>query len=99
MRRVSNIAFNREFPAVTGVSQYVVGAQLSLRRDWHNLFDSEAVGIWLEGYPSIPFGFLYRKDKNRSVVLAALSRREAVPGHLEFADDLAIGQKRIVFWL
>jgi hypothetical protein len=99
MRRVSNIAYNREFAQRTGIQHFHSGDRLILRRDRENPYDSDAVGVWLSSCSGVPFGWLYRKDNNRAEVLSALDRGVEIAGHLEFQDRHTVSQKTIVFWL
>jgi hypothetical protein len=102
MKRVSNLAFNKEFPAkvaplgLTGIPRQ---NKVRIARDVGNPYDKDAVGVWLLGIPDLPddlpLGWLYRKDKNREPVLAKLDRGEAIEGHVEAVDD----KKVVVFWL
>jgi len=95
MKRVSNLAFNREFPARSGLSAIPGKNTVHLRRDRANLFDSDAVGVWLDEIPELPLGWLYRKDNNRAPVLAKLDAGGALTGHVAMQD----GKKVVVFWL
>ncbi|MBU2763356.1 MULTISPECIES: hypothetical protein [Acidithiobacillaceae] len=99
MRRVSNLAFNREFPAVSGLSGIPRDNRVELARDLHNAFDPEAVGVWLEGFPSIPLGWLYRKDSNRDALLRKLDEGGALTGHVEVQKRAGKAIKVVVFWL
>ena len=99
MRRVSNLAFNREFPAVSGLSWIPKDNRVKLARDLHNDFDADAVGIWLEGFPSVPLGWLYRKDRNREVVLGKLDAGATLTGHVEVQKRSGKPVKVVVFWL
>ena len=107
MRRVSNLAFNQEFPAASGLSGIRSESHVVLARDRHNPFDSDAVGVWLEGFPKIPLGWLYRKDTNRAVVLQALDQGKQLQGRVQLRapnprmreDRRSERQKVAVFWL
>ncbi len=102
MRRVSNLAFNQEFPAISGLSGLEAESPVVLLRDRQNPYDTDAVGVWLTEYPSVPLGWLYRKDANRPVVLQALDRGELVRGHVALRPgpaDRRSRQKTVVFWL
>lgn len=99
MRRVSNLAFNREFPAATGMTGLPAGNTVFLRRDPHNPYDPDAVGVWLESCPKMSLGWLYRKDNNRAVVLQALDQGKVLQGRVQIRTPGANGQKIVVFWL
>ena len=99
MRRVSNLAFNREFPAVSGLTGIPKNNRVELARDLHNDFDADAVGIWLEGFPSVPLGWLYRKDSNRDAVLRKLDAGGTLSGHVEVQKRAGKLVKVVVFWL
>ncbi|MBU2790523.1 hypothetical protein HF288_06385 [Acidithiobacillus caldus] len=99
MRRVSNLAFNREFPAVSGLSGIPKDNRVKLARDLHNAFDADAVGVWLEGFPSAPLGWLYRKDSNRDAVLRKLDEGGTLIGHVEVQKRSGKPIKVVVFWL
>ncbi len=100
MKRQSNLAFNREFPALSGLSGIPCRGQprdhqAFIQRDRDNPFDPDAVGVWLLGHTPV-LGWLYRKDANRSVVLEKLDRTgEPIACHIEQRD----GKKVVVFWL
>ncbi|MEY2342407.1 hypothetical protein AB4090_09905 [Acidithiobacillus sp. IBUN Pt1247-S3] len=100
-RRVSNLAFNREFPVASGLSGIPKDNAVRLARDHQNRFDAEAVGVWLDGHPDIPLGWLYRKDANRDVVLQKLKTVEEIGGHVEVLrrPGAKAPQKVVVFWL
>ena len=99
MRRVSNLAFNREFPSVSGLSGIPKDNKVAVSRDRANQHDSDAVGIWLEGFPMIPIGWLYRKDSNREAVLRKLDEGETITGHIEVQNRSGKAQKVVIFWL
>lgn len=99
MRRVSNLAFNQEFPAVSGLSGLPKDNRVKLARDLHNAFDADAVGVWLEGFPSVPLGWLYRKDSNRDEVLRKLDDGGTLTGHVEVQKRSGKPIKVVVFWL
>ncbi|AEK57904.1 hypothetical protein HFV02_08235 [Acidithiobacillus caldus] len=63
-------------------------------RDWDNPVDRDAVGIYLPDVP-VPLGWLYRKDANRPVVLAALDAGKTVDGRL----IAAASKPKVEFWL
>ncbi len=101
-RRVSNLAFNREFPAASGLTGIPKENQVRIARDRTNPFDSDAVGVWLDGYPAVPMGWLYRKDANRDAVLTKLASGGEMKGHIELVQRRPGGrdpQKVVVFWL
>jgi len=83
MRRISNLAFNRDFPSSSGLSGIPARNTVRLARDLDNPFDAEAVGVWLEGHPEAPLGWLYRRDDNRDAVLQKLDAGGDVTGHIE----------------
>lgn len=107
MRRVSNLAFNQEFPAATGLSGIRSESPVVLARDRHNPYDPDAVGVWLEAFPKVPLGWLYRKDTNRPVVLQALDQGKQLQGRVQLRtasprqvqDRRGPRQKVVVFWL
>jgi len=102
MRRISNLAFNREFPAISGLSGTKDKSPVILARDPENPYDPDAVGVWLQGYPQAPLGWLFRKDENRPVVLEALGKGREIKGHITLRPgqgDRKARQKIIVFWL
>jgi hypothetical protein len=99
MRRVSNLAFNREFPTLTGMTVLPAENQVLIRRDRTNPYDQDAVGVWLEAHPSVPVGWLYRKDLNRKVVLQALDQGKTLWGRIQLRTPRVNGQKIVVFWL
>lgn len=100
MKRQSNLAFNREFPKLSGLSGIPRDHQAFLQRDRDNPFDPDAVGVWLTdlagGSHAPVLGWLYRKDANRPTVLEKLDRTgEPIAAHIELRD----GKKVVVFWL
>ena len=100
MKRQSNLAFNREFPKLSGLSGIPRDHQAFLQRDRDNPFDPDAVGVWLDGLAggshTPVLGWLYRKDANRPAVLEKLDRTgEPIACHIEQRD----GKKVVVFWL
>jgi hypothetical protein len=99
MRRVSNLAFNREFPAATGLTGLPSDNTVFLRRDLDNPYDPEAVGVWLDTHPDVPVGWLYRKDSNRPDVLKALQAGKILRGRVRVRTVGSPGQKVVVFWL
>jgi hypothetical protein len=99
MRRVSNLAFNREFPAATGMAGLPADNTVFLRRDRQNPYDPEAVGVWLESCPEVPLGWFYRKDNNRTAVLQALNQGKVLQGRVQLRTPRSNGQKIVVFWL
>ncbi|WP_436395672.1 hypothetical protein ACSDBR_01355 [Acidithiobacillus ferriphilus] len=107
MRRVSNLAFNQEFPICTGLTGIPQESPVYIRRDRHNPFDPDAVGVWLEIHPEVALGWLYRKDTNRPVVLAALDQGKAITGRVQLRNpgpgaasaNPRARQKVVVFWL
>ena len=99
MRRVSNLAFNREFPAATGMAGLPADNTVFLRRDRQNPYDPEAVGVWLESCPEVPLGWFYRKDNNRTAVLQALNQGKVLQGRVQLSTPRSNGQKIVVFWL
>lgn len=95
LKRQSNLAFNREFPKLSGLSGIPRDNRAFLQRDRGNPFDPDAVGVWLEGQATA-MGWLYRKDANRPVVLEKLDRSQApIAAHVELRN----GKKVVVFWL
>lgn len=99
MRRVSNLAFNQEFPAATGMTGLPAENAVFLRRDTRNPYDPDAVGVWLDTRPDVPVGWLYRKDNNRRAVLQALDQGKVLQGRVQIRTPGANGQKIVVFWL
>ncbi len=95
MKRVSNLAFNREFPTKSGLTAIPGKNTVRIARDTGNPFDADAVGVWLDSTPDLPMGWLYRKDNNRPPVLTKLDAGGAITGHIELQD----GKKVVVFWL
>ncbi len=102
MRRMSNLAFNQDFPAASGRTGLKAESPVILNRDRENPFDLDAVGVWLEDVPGIPLGWLYRKDTNRPVVLQALDRGRIIQGRIVLRPGSANRwerQKAVLFWL
>jgi len=101
MQRISNLAFNREFPDASGLSGIPAHNRVRMARDTANRFDPDAIGIWLEGYPHAPLGWLYRKDGNRDAVLQKLDAGGEITGHIEqrIRRKGDKPQKVVVFWL
>lgn len=99
MRRVSNLAFNQGFPESSGLTGIPKENRVEIARDLHNDHDPDAVGVWLEGFPKIPLGWLYRKDSNREAVLRKLDEGETLAGHIEVQKRSGKAQKVVVFWL
>ncbi|MGC9217352.1 hypothetical protein [Acidithiobacillus sp.] len=101
MQRISNLAFNREFPDASGLSGIPASNRVRMARDAANRFDPDAVGVWLEGYPHVPLGWLYRKDSNRGAVLRKLDSGGEVAGRIDQIARKKGGkpQKVVVFWL
>jgi hypothetical protein len=102
MRRMSNLAFNQDFPAASGRSGIKAESRVILNRDRENPFDVDAVGVWLEDVRNIPLGWLYRKDANRPVVLQALDRGTTIQGRIVLRPGSANRQHRqkaVLFWL
>ncbi|WP_226828886.1 hypothetical protein ACQUQQ_00950 [Acidithiobacillus ferrooxidans] len=102
MRRMSNLAFNQDFPAASGRTGLKAESPVILNRDRENPFDLDAVGVWLEDVPGIPLGWLYRKDTNRPVVLQALDRGRVIQGRIVLRPGSANRwerQKAVLFWL
>jgi hypothetical protein len=66
-KRMSNLAFNQEFPAASGLSGIPRKNQVRIAHDRQNPYDVDAVGIWLEGFPTVPLGWLYRKEALRQI--------------------------------
>ncbi len=102
MRRLSNLAFNQDFPAASGRSGIKLESLVVLGRDRENPFDVDAVGVWLEDVRNIPLGWLYRKDANRPVVLQALDRGATIQGRIVLRSGSANRQHRqkaVLFWL
>ena len=95
MKRISNLAFNREFPARSGLHGIPRDNTVRIARDRQNAFDADAVGVWLDNLLELPLGWLYRKDSNRAPVLAKLDAGGEITGHIELKD----GKKVVVFWL
>lgn len=95
MKRVSNLAFNREFPQKSGLPAIPGKNTVSIRPDPQNPFDNEAVAIWLDGVDAAPLGWLYRKDANREAAREKLKSDAAIAGHIELRN----GRKVVVFWL
>ncbi len=107
MRRISNLAFNQEFPIRTGLTGIPSESPVHILRDRQNPFDRDAVGVWLKSRPEVPLGWLYRKDTNRPVVLAALDDGKVIAGRVQIRTP-GLGasptspkarQKVVVFWL
>ncbi|MEY2340940.1 hypothetical protein AB4090_02385 [Acidithiobacillus sp. IBUN Pt1247-S3] len=102
MRRMSNLAFNQDFPVASGRSGLKAESPVVLGRDLENPFDVDAVGVWLEDIPGIPLGWLYRKDSNRPVVLQALDRGATIQGRIVLRPSSVTRQQRqkaVLFWL
>ncbi|MBU2754951.1 hypothetical protein HFU84_06830 [Acidithiobacillus sp. CV18-2] len=102
MRRMSNLAFNQDFPAASGRSGLKAESPVVLGRDRENPYDVDAVGVWLEDIPGIPLGWLYRKDSNRPVVLQALDRGATIQGRIVLRTGSATRQQRqkaVLYWL
>jgi len=97
MRRVSNLAFSREFVQRTGVSDFRAGSPVFLGRDRENPYDEDAVGVFLVSCPGLPLGWLYRKDNNREPVLLALDRGQELAGKLEARGGKDLFS--VIFWL
>ncbi|MCY0872177.1 MAG: hypothetical protein OWQ56_05645, partial [Acidithiobacillus caldus] len=99
--RLSNLALNQAFPEVSGLSGIPAGNKVRIARDTGNPYDRDAVGIWLEGYPETPLGWLYRKDGNRDSVLQKLDAGGEITGHIEQRRRKKgeKPQKVVVFWL
>mgnify|MGYP001033361558 CR=1 FL=1 len=95
MKRRSNLAFNREFPAHSGLPGIPRNNAVRIARDRNNAFDADACGVWLDGVPELPIGWLYRKDNNRPAALEKLDSGGELTGHIELFD----GKKVVVFWL
>lgn len=98
MKRVSNLAFNNEYPKLSGRSGLPRKNAIEIRRDKANPFDQNAVGIFFDD-ESFPVGWLFKKDSNRNPVLSKLDEVEKIDGHIEQA---APGEKVkfvVVFWL
>lgn len=100
-KRMSNLAFNQEFPAASGLSGIPRKNQVRIAHDRQNPYDGDAVGIWLEDYPAVPLGWLYRKDANRLDVLKKLESIESLYGHIELVKRPGNKAPRnvVVFWL
>lgn len=94
MRRTSNLAVNTRFSQRTGVLFPAPGSAVRFARDRHNPVDRDAVGIYLPDVP-VPLGWLYRKDANRPVVLAAIDAGKTVDGRL----IAAASKPKVEFWL
>lgn len=101
MRRISNLAFNQEFPKASGLSGIPADNKIRIARDTGNPYDRDAVGIWLGGHPKTPIGWLYRKDGNRDAVLQKLDAGGDVTGHIEQRSRRKGEKPRkvVVFWL
>ncbi len=100
MRRISNLAFNQEFPKASGLSGIPADNRVRIARDRANGFDRDAVGIWLEGFTGTPLGWLYRRDTNREVALQKLDAGGEINGHIEVRQRHGQKpQKVVVFWL
>ncbi|MBU2858395.1 hypothetical protein HF289_16545 [Acidithiobacillus ferrooxidans] len=101
MRRISNLAFNQEFPEASGLSGIPADNQVRTARDTGNPYDRDAVGIWLGGHPVTPIGWLYRKDGNRDAVLQKLDASGEITGHIEQRSRRKGEKPRkvVVFWL
>ena len=99
MKRTSNLAFNREFPAKTGMAGIKKDCQITIRRDFENRFDDLAVGIFLPGIVE-PLGWLFKKDSNRPDVLKKLGiAEEGIQGTVIPAPAGAKVKFLIGFWL
>jgi hypothetical protein len=98
MKRTSNLAFNREFPAKTGLTGFKKDNTAVIRRDRANPFDSDAVGIFLPGFDE-PAGWLFKKDSNRQVVLDKIQDNGAIDAHIESAPAGSKVKFVVVFWL
>ncbi|WP_312283654.1 hypothetical protein [Candidatus Igneacidithiobacillus taiwanensis] len=100
-RRVSNLAFNREFPAASGLRGIPKENRVHIARDRQNPFDTDAVGVWLDGCAATPLGWLYRKDVNRDVVLEKLDAGGEIQGHIKVQKRVGSQspKKVVVFWL
>lgn len=100
-KRMSNLAFNQEFPAASGLSGIPRKNQVRIAHDRQNPYDVDAVGIWLEGFPTVPLGWLYRKDANRADVLKKLESTGWLDGHVELVKRPGNKAPRnvVVFWL
>lgn len=94
MRRVSNLAFNQEFPGRSGLKAIPSKHVAKIARDPQNRFDDQAVGIWLEDQGCV-VGWLYRKDKNREAVLQKLTSVDSITCQIAVEK----GKKVVVFWL
>ncbi|MHB1706406.1 MAG: hypothetical protein ACYCSH_10275 [Acidithiobacillus sp.] len=107
MRRVSNLAFNEEFPVRTGLAGIRSESPVRIGRDTENQYDPDAVGVWLETHPDVPLGWLYRKDANRPAVLQALDHGKVIQGRVQLRSPgprvtpavRRARQKVVVFWL
>ena len=98
MKRTSNLAFNREFPAKSGRSGLPKHCPISLRRDRSNRFDEDAVGVYTTGDSEV-LGWLFKKDSNRADVLKKLDAGGALDGHIEAAPPGSKVRFVVVFWL
>lgn len=111
MRRMSNLAFNQEFPSLSGMTGLKAESPVVLKRDRKNPFDTEAVGVFLDsaeqdswptGACAVPLGWLYRKDTNRPAVLQALDQGKILHGRIVLRPESVNRrerQKAILFWL
>ena len=101
MRRTSNLAFNREFPASSGLLGIPKNKRdnILIKRDKDNPYDTDAVGIYLSGHDE-PLGWLYKKDDNRQPVLKKLDESGCgIEGRIEQAPEGSKAKFIVVFWL
>ncbi|MGK9452641.1 hypothetical protein ACSSZE_15490 [Acidithiobacillus caldus] len=96
MRRTSNLAVNSRFSQRTGVLFPAPGSAVRFARDRDNPVDRDAVGIYLPDVP-VPLGWLYRKDANRPILLAALDAGKPADGRFIVSGSGA--KPKVEFWL
>lgn len=98
MKRVSNLAFNREFPTLSGLKGLPRNCPVTIRRDCDNQYDPDAVGIFMNDHQHA-LGWLFKKDDNRAPVLEKLDQGGAIEGHVEQAPAGSKVKFVVVFWL
>lgn len=92
MRRTSNLGINR---AAFTADDLPDGCKIEIRRDRKNIYDVDAVGVFLDNIDDAA-GWLYRKDNNRLVVLDKLDAGGKIEGQIEQAAD---GKCVVIYWL